>query len=141
MTLLPTWGLLILLHAVSTPVKLETLLQKASASRRQADAALCAYQEDHVVDELDKDGRSIGQETHHFAVEVRAGKQQRTLLNVEKNFGKLTSELRPKQDQELSAEQKTNRQKLFQPLNAEEQALFHFDLKSQDGRGRAEIAF
>jgi hypothetical protein len=109
--------------------------------RLAARASSCSFVEKTTVEELDANQKVTAREIDTYRVE-RTGKDvKRTRTAVERSLGDLNPQLRPKEDSQLTPEERERRRNFRTPFHLEEQAKFRFKWAKPAEGDRVFVAF
>lgn len=137
MNVLAAW---LALSLTASP-ELEPVLEKIAARLEASAAGGCAMVEETTVEELDSARKPIAREIHTAQSRRVKGEVTRSEATVKKDLGELNSRLRPKNDSELTAEEKERRKKAKLPFHQSEQAKFRFKWVGTPKDGLGTIGF
>ncbi len=116
---------LVSLSSGAAPFELDPVLVKIGARLEAGRNSSCAMVEVTTVEELDKAKKPIAREIHTAKLVRVKGEVTRGPAEVKKDLGELNSRLRPKNDSELTSEEK-DRRKAKLPFHDSEREKFRF---------------
>ncbi|MBX7117343.1 MAG: hypothetical protein K1X64_23720 [Myxococcaceae bacterium] len=102
----------------------------------------CGFTEHTTAEELDRHGQPSARERHTFRIERTHDAVERRRISVDNTFHQLSARIRPKEDSELTEEEKERRKRSFRtPFRADEQPSYHFRLGPSNPAGQVVVYF
>ena len=126
-----------------TPNDIDLPVLLARVAEQLPSATLpCGFTERTTAEELDRKGQPSARERHTFRIERTRDAVKRERVSVDNTFNELSARIRPKEDSELTDDEKERRKRSFRtPFRADEQTSYRFRLGEPKQPGQAVVFF